>query len=77
MRMDWASVTEILRSSTTSTRPPYSWARALAVWQEPLSPEDMGKWSTASWVFSRVSHREVISSGAGWEVLISAPAFIL
>ena len=50
---------------------------ALAVWQEPLSPEDMGKWSTASWVFSRVSHREVISSGAGWEVLISAPAFIL
>lgn len=75
--MDWARVTAMRWSSTTSTRPPYSWDRALAISQEPLRPELMGKWSTASWVSSSLSHREVISSGEGWDVLTSAPSFIL
>lgn len=67
-------VTEMRWSSTTNTRPSNSCASALAVSQEPLSPAVIGKCRTASWVSKRLAHRDVMTSGEGWEVLTSALA---
>ena len=76
-RADCRWVTDILWLSTTHTRLSYSWARTMAVWQDPLRPLDMGMWTTWSYSPRSLSHSAVTLSGVGCEVVISAPASIL